>query len=104
MHHHMSLTTTQFALLIGSGVITAAPLLLFGAAAQRLQVITIGLLQYVTPVMQLLWAVLVRHEMLSTANWIGFSLVWLALLMFTTDVMRRARSTSTACTVRSPRP
>src|SRR5690349_14129968 len=49
-HHHMSLTTTQFALLIGSGVITAAPLLLFGAAAQRLPVITIGLLQYVTPV------------------------------------------------------
>jgi chloramphenicol-sensitive protein RarD len=68
---------------------TAVPLLLFGAAAKRLPVVTMGLLQYITPIMQLVWAVLVRDEALSATTWVGFGLVWGALLLFTVDVLRR---------------
>src|SRR5262245_46059899 len=62
--HHFAtpLTGTQLALLVASGPMTAIPLLLFGVAAQRLPVVTMGLLQYVTPILQFLWAVLVRRE------------------------------------------
>lgn len=76
-------TATQWVLLTLTGPMTAVPLLLFGAAAQRLPVVTIGILQYLTPVMQFLWAVLVRRENLSGATWLGFGLVWLALVVFT---------------------
>lgn len=81
-HGHVPWMTIQLVLLMLSGPMTAAPLLFFGAAAHRLPVVTLGLPQYVTPILQLLWAVLVRHENLSTATWLGFALVWCALLMF----------------------
>jgi chloramphenicol-sensitive protein RarD len=84
-------TGVQIALLVATGPMTAIPLLLFGVAAQRLPVVTMGLLQYITPAMQLLWAVLVRHEPMTIATWVGFGLVWCALIVFTTDAIRRAR-------------
>ncbi|HET7664647.1 MAG TPA: EamA family transporter RarD [Mycobacterium sp.] len=91
--HHVatSLTGTQLALLVASGPMTAIPLLLFGLAAQRLPVVTMGLLQYVTPILQFLWAVLVRHEDMTPTAWVGFVLVWSALLVFSTDALFRAR-------------
>jgi chloramphenicol-sensitive protein RarD len=90
-HNQIPLTTTQFGLLAASGLLTAAPLLFFGAAAKRLPVVTMGLLQYITPILQLLWAVLVRHEELTVTTWVGFGLVWSALLVFSTDALRHMR-------------
>jgi len=76
-----------------SGPITAVPLLLFAAAARRLPLATMGSLQYIAPVMQLLVAVLVIGEPMPTARWIGFGLVWVGLLVLTADGLRRLRRT-----------
>lgn len=79
------------ALMILSGVLTALPLLLFAAAAQRLPMVSLGLLFYMTPAMQLTWGVLVGHESMPPARWLGFALIWLALAVFTADAVRRGR-------------
>jgi chloramphenicol-sensitive protein RarD len=81
----------HLALLILSGVLTALPLLLFAAAAQRLPMVTMGLLFYLTPAMQLTWGVLVGHEPMPAARWWGFALIWLALVVFTGDAIWRTR-------------
>ena len=83
--------TGHVALMILSGVVTALPLLLFAAAAQRLPLVTMGLLFYLTPAMQLTWGVVVGHEPMPPARWLGFALIWLALLVFSIDAIRRAR-------------
>ena len=77
-------------LLVGSGVATAIPLLLFAAAARRVPLSTVGLLQYVNPLMQLVIAVFVFHEPLPPARLAGFAIVWLALAVFTVDTLRTA--------------
>jgi chloramphenicol-sensitive protein RarD len=79
------------ALLMLSGVLTALPLLMFAAAAQRLPLVTMGLLFYLTPAMQLSWGVLVGHEPMPAARWVGFALIWVALAVFSGDALRRAR-------------
>ncbi|MCG7593513.1 EamA family transporter RarD [Mycobacterium sp. C3-094] len=79
-------------LLVLSGLLTALPLLLFAAAAQRLPMVTLGLLFYLTPAMQLSWGVLVGHEPMPPARWLGFALIWVALAVFTLDAVRRARA------------
>ncbi|OBG14903.1 protein rarD [Mycolicibacterium celeriflavum] len=79
-------------LMILAGVLTAVPLLLFAAAAQRLPLVTLGLLFYLTPVMQLTWGVLIGREPMPPARWLGFALIWLALLVFSVDAIRRARA------------
>ena len=78
-------------LMVLAGVLTALPLLLFAAAAQRLAMVSLGLLFYMTPAMQLTWGVLVGHEPMPPARWLGFGLIWLALAVFTVDAVRRAR-------------
>lgn len=78
-------------LLAGAGVITAIPLLCFTAAAIRVPLSTIGLLQYIAPVLQFLCGVLIAHETMPPSRWIGFSIVWLALAVFTYDSIRTAR-------------
>lgn len=85
------------ALMVLSGVLTALPLLLFAAAAQRLPLVTLGLLFYLTPVMQLTWGVLVGREPMPPARWLGFALIWLALLVFSADAIRRARVEQNLC-------
>ena len=72
------------------GPVTAVPLLLFGAAAQRLPLVTLGLLQYLTPSLQMLWGVLVDHEPMPPVRWVGFALIWAALAVFSTDALARA--------------
>ncbi|KDE97457.1 protein rarD [Mycolicibacterium aromaticivorans JS19b1 = JCM 16368] len=83
----------HLALMVLSGPITAIPLLLFAAAAQRLPLVTLGLLMYLNPAMQMTWGVLVAHEPMPPARWAGFALIWLALLVFSGDALRRARQT-----------
>jgi chloramphenicol-sensitive protein RarD len=78
-------------LMIMSGVLTALPLLFFAAAAQRLRLVTMGLLFYLTPAMQLTWGVAVGHEAMPPARWLGFALIWLALLVFSVDALWRSR-------------
>ncbi|WP_396930164.1 EamA family transporter RarD [Mycolicibacterium sp.] len=79
------------ALMMLSGPITAIPLLFFAAAAQRLPLVTLGLLMYLNPAMQMTWGVVVAHEPMPPARWVGFALIWLALLVFSGDALRRAR-------------
>ena len=80
-------------LLIGTGVVTSVPLLLFGAAATRLSLSTVGLLQYLGPVLQFILGLLVFDESMSTARWAGFVLVWTALVIFTVDAVRSRQRT-----------
>ncbi|GGG05702.1 putative RarD protein [Rhodococcoides trifolii] len=80
-------------LLALAGPITAVPLLLFGVAAQRVPLVTMGLLQYLTPGLQLLWGVFVLHEDMPASRWIGFALIWCALVVFTVDAVGRIRRT-----------
>ncbi|ORB30418.1 EamA family transporter RarD [Mycolicibacterium parafortuitum] len=80
------------ALLVLSGVLTALPLLLFAGAAQLLPMVTLGLLFYVTPAMQLTWGVVVGREPMPPMRWLGFALIWVALAVFTVDAVRRARA------------
>lgn len=73
------------------GVVTAVPLLLFGAAASRVPLTTIGLLQYLAPTMQFLLGVLIFGEQMGPSRLLGFCLVWTALAMFTADLVRQRR-------------
>jgi chloramphenicol-sensitive protein RarD len=94
-----SLTTHgagHFWLLLASGVITAVPLVFFGASARRLPMTTIGLLQYFAPVLQFIVALMVFGEAMTPARWIGFGVVWLALLMLTVDMLAATRKSSAA--------
>ncbi|MET9950292.1 EamA family transporter RarD [Streptomyces sp. NPDC006339] len=84
------------ALLVGTGLVTALPLVCFGAAAIRVPLSTIGLLQYLAPVFQFLLGVLYFHEAMPPERWAGFSLVWLALSILTWDALRTARRSRSA--------
>jgi len=86
----------HFWLLLASGVITAVPLLFFGASARRLPMTTIGLLQYFAPVLQFIVALVVFQEAMTLERWIGFGFIWLALLVLTVDMLRAARKHSAA--------
>ena len=83
-------------LLMASGVLTALPLLLFAGAARRVPLSTLGLLQYITPVMQLLVGVLAFGEPMPPLRLAGFALVWVALAVFTVDGLRSAGRSRTA--------
>jgi chloramphenicol-sensitive protein RarD len=81
-------------LLISAGPVTALPLLFFAGAATRLPLSTMGLLQYVTPVMQFVIGVLVLRETTSFALLCGFALVWIALAILGVDGIRHRSQTS----------
>ena len=81
------------ALLMAGGIATAVPLILFGASAIRIPLTTVGLLQYIAPVMQFAIGVLVYDEPMPLSRLAGFALVWVALAVFMSDVLR---STSAA--------
>lgn len=75
------------ALLATAGVVTALPLLCFARAAHELPLTTLGMLQYLTPVLQMLWAVFVAHEDIEPARWVGFGLIWVAVIIFAVDTV-----------------
>lgn len=81
----------HFWLMAASGVITAVPLVFFGASASRLPMTTIGLLQYFAPVLQFIIATTVLGERMGLEQWIGFFIVWLALALLTVDMLRTYR-------------
>lgn len=79
-------------LLVGAGIITAVPLIFFGAAAIRVPLSTVGVLQYIAPILQFVVGVTIAGEVMPPSRWIGFSIVWLALAIFTYDSFRAART------------
>lgn len=86
-------TPAHFGLMLATGPVTLIPLLLFAVAAQRVPLSTMGILQYLTPALQMAWGVAVMHEPMPASRWAGFALIWAALAVFTTDALRRARRT-----------
>lgn len=75
-------------LLMSSGIVTAVPLILFGAGARRLPLTAVGLIQYSTPLFSFLLAVFVLHEPMPLSRWIGFIIIWVALSVLTIDMFR----------------
>lgn len=89
--HFLGQGVGHVALTVLCGPLTAIPLLLFAGAAQRLPLVTLGLLQYLTPAMQMTWGVVVGHEPMPPTRWLGFALIWVALAVFTVDAVARSR-------------
>lgn len=81
--HALLLTTT--------GIVTAIPLICFGAAAIRVSMVSLGLLQYLAPTLQFALGVLWFHEDMPAGRWVGFGLVWAALAMFTFEAVNHRR-------------
>jgi chloramphenicol-sensitive protein RarD len=77
--HHGALTDI---LLIGTGVVTSIPLLMFASAARQIPLSMIGVLQYIAPTLQFLIGVFLYHEPFDQSRLVGFGLVWLALIIF----------------------
>jgi chloramphenicol-sensitive protein RarD len=78
-------------ILIGFGIMTAVPLILFGAAASRIPLSTIGFIQYMTPILQFLTAFFILREPMPAVRWVGFGLVWLSLAVLSFDAIRNKR-------------
>ncbi len=74
-------------LLAGAGVVTAVPLLLFGAAAIRIPLSTLGILQYIGPALQFIIGLVIFGEAMTPLRWVGFVTVWAALAVFTVDAL-----------------
>jgi len=89
--HTLLFTTT--------GVVTAIPLICFSAAATRISMVSLGLLQYLAPVLQFGLGVLVLHEDMPTGRWVGFVLVWIALSVFTFEAVSHHRRRQLALSV-----
>ncbi|SCD48844.1 chloramphenicol-sensitive protein RarD [Streptomyces sp. BpilaLS-43] len=81
------------ALLAATGIITAIPLICFGAAAIRVPLSVLGLLQYLAPVFQFALGILYFHEEMPPERWAGFALVWVALALLTWEALRTTRRT-----------
>ena len=84
-------TTGHDLALASTGPMTVLPLVLFGVAAVRVPLSTLGLLQYLAPSLQFLCGVLVFHEEMPPARWLGFALVWAGLLLFAWDQLEDRR-------------
>ncbi|NYF09682.1 chloramphenicol-sensitive protein RarD [Leifsonia sp. AK011] len=78
--------------MLSVGVLTAIPLLLFAAAARRLPLVYLGLVQYLAPILQLIIGVWLLHEAMPPERWLGFGIVWIALAILTVDMFTRGRS------------
>jgi chloramphenicol-sensitive protein RarD len=80
------------ALLFGLiGVITTVPLLFFAGGARRVPLTTMGLLQYINPIMQALIGIVIMGEAMPIARWVGFVIVWCALIVFSADAWRNRK-------------
>jgi chloramphenicol-sensitive protein RarD len=91
--HALSEGPGHLLLLMSSGVVTALPLIFFGAAATRVPLTTLGLLQYVAPTLQFLLGVFLFGEPMPAMRWVGFAVIWCALALFTADSVRQRQLT-----------
>ena len=95
---HIGTSTKLTLLLVGAGVVTAIPLLLFNGAANRVPYSLMGLFQYVTPTLTFIIGVWLRHEAMPTARWIGFFIIWVALIALGYDLLKSGSSTNNSLT------
>lgn len=86
-----SVSPGHTALVTLAGVVTAVPLLFFAAGARRSSLTVIGLLQFVAPILQFITGAWILGEPMPLERWIGFGLVWLALVVLSVDSLRAAR-------------
>lgn len=86
------------ALLLAAGPITAVPLLLFAAAARRITLTSLGLMQYISPTLQFALGVWLYQEPFDATRAVGFVLVWIALLVFSIEGLARLRLAARAVT------
>ncbi|NRP10447.1 MULTISPECIES: EamA family transporter RarD [unclassified Marinobacterium] len=78
--------------LIGAGVMTAVPLMLFASAARKLPLGTVGFLNYIAPIMQFLSAVFILNEAFGIDRFISFAFIWVGLIVFSVDLFRKAKA------------
>jgi chloramphenicol-sensitive protein RarD len=81
----------EFSVLVAFGILTAVPLILFGAAASRIPLSSIGFIQYLTPTLQFLTAYFILQEPMPAVRWVGFALVWLSLVVLSLDAIGNKR-------------
>lgn len=81
--------TTTNLLLVGAGVVTAVPLLLFASGAKKLPLSLAGFLQYIAPTIMLVLGIFLYHETFSTSHMIAFALIWIALIIYLGSVYHR---------------
>ena len=86
----------QAVAMLSAGVVTAVPLLMFAAGTRRLPLVAVGLAQYLTPVLQFVIGVAILGEPMPLERWIGFALVWVALLILSVDMVRAGRASRRA--------
>lgn len=86
---HDSWVTT---LLIFSGIVTAVPLILFGEAARRLPLTYLGFIQFLTPILGFIYGVVFTDETMSLGRWLGFTGVWIALVLLMIDMIIQLRT------------
>lgn len=89
--HFVSEGVGHTLLLMSAGIATAIPLICFGAAATRVSMVSLGLLQYLAPTIQFGLGLVVFHEDMTPGRWCGFLLVWSALAIFTTEAIAHRR-------------
>jgi chloramphenicol-sensitive protein RarD len=89
---HFTYSLTLTLLLIGGGAVTAIPLLLFNGSTNRLPLTLVGLLQYITPTIQFCIGVWYYHEDMPTARWVGFLIIWVALMSLAIDLIKSGRT------------
>jgi chloramphenicol-sensitive protein RarD len=99
---HSGLTTTL--LLIGAGAATSIPLLLFAAGARMITLTTLGLLQYIAPTLQFLIGVFIYDEPFGPTRMIGFGLIWMALILYSTEGIVHYRRTHSPTAVQPSPP
>ena len=87
--------TVSVLLLVGAGVVTTIPLLMFASAARRIPLTMIGVMQYIAPTLQFLLGVLIYKEPFATSKLIGFGMVWIALIVFWTEGLAAHRAQKT---------
>jgi chloramphenicol-sensitive protein RarD len=86
------------------GPVTAIPLMWYAAAANRLPLATLGVLQYSTPTVIFILGITVFGDAVNTGEWIGFTLIWVALAVFSADAIRRSRHPSRVDALEVPEP
>jgi chloramphenicol-sensitive protein RarD len=91
---HLGSSASLTLLLLGGGVVTAIPLLLFNGAVTRIPYSILGLFQYITPTLTFIIGVWINHEVMPSARWFGFFVIWIALIALGYDLFKSGSSTN----------
>ena len=89
----VDLSTLNWGLLIGSGIVTSVPLLLFAAGAKRISMTEMGIIQYISPTAQFVTGLLLFHEAFNMQRFIGYALVWLAVIVYVATSVKQHKPT-----------